>query len=277
MQCICFFSHLLLLSSTEHTSSSLTQHLFRLVLPLKRKCYIYKTKQNNKKIIWLEDRGTQKLHAKFQLFQDKLWKCYKLSNYSSTNNTTTICRNRLFICHYFSKVPWQTFPSVNKSSERIVKWPAKSFSLLWLMKSNSGTYHYYSVLQPLFFHLCWQTTVVYFCLPHEPFACYSTILFVLCMFIKAMSRLNVGSDSHLGEKLAQIHWHCQKDDKSYELAQHGACSMVPINGTEKSINNASPLTLRDSLIVHFFSLSILFCCSICQYHQNLLLSEMSGE
>lgn len=118
---------------------------------------------------------------------------------------------------------------------------------------------------------------LYFCLPHESFACYSTILFVLCMFIKAMSRLNVGSDSHLGAKLAQIHWHRQKDDKSYELAQHGNCSMVPINGTEKSINNASPLTLRDSLIVHFFPLSILFCCSICRYHQNLLLSEMSGE
>lgn len=223
------------------------------------------------KTIWFEDRGTQKFLAKFQLFQDKLQKCWKLSNYSSTNTTTTICRNRLFICHYFSKVPWQTFPSVNKSGMRIVKWPARSLSLLWMMKSHSGIYHYYSVLQPLFSHLCWQTTVVFVSICTRRLLPAMPPSSLHCKFSKARSCLNFGSCSYPGGA-TYIDLLCQEDAKINELMSWH-CTLLavwcPSMELKKNINNASPLVFRDRLIFHFFFLlSIFLCCSICQYHQN---------
>lgn len=101
-----------------------------------------------------------------------------------------------------------------------------------------------------------------FCLCNESFACYSTILFTLHVYQSNVC-LNVGSDSYLGAKLAHFYWLHQKNDKLHELALHGACSMVPIIGSGKAINNASLLTLRDRLIVHFLFIVYFALLLIC--------------
>lgn len=95
-----------------------------------------------------------------------------------------------------------------------------------------------------------------FCLHNEAFACYATILFILQVYQSNVTSKCRVSFSPRGKTYVdpltlserwQITW-------AGELALHVTWSMVPINGTEKNINNASPLTLRDRLIVHVFSI-----------------------
>lgn len=112
------------------------------------------------------------------------------------------------------------FPSVNKSSERIVKWPAKP------LRSSLGSeinFCYLSLLlcssAPLFSPVLTDSSCLSFCLPNEAFACHVNIFFILQNYqSNVMSKRWV---TFIGEKMytdpltqknyklhVLLSWHC---------------------------------------------------------------------
>lgn len=86
-----------------------------------------------------------------------------------------------------------------------------------------------------------------FCPQNEAFACHGTILFILQVYqsnvmSKCWVRFSPGGKTYIDPLTLSERWQITW---AGELALHVTCSMVPISGTEKNINNASPLTFRD--------------------------------